>query len=110
MHESWEIRENETEFAKWKSKIKTLILYFNGASKGNPGQDGGGGIIEDPRKDKATHYAIGLGIESNNRAEALALWQGLKLAINLRIQDLAIIGDYRIIIQAIIKRSTTQSI
>jgi hypothetical protein len=34
----------------------------------------------------------------------------LKLAINLRIQDLAIIGDSRIIIQAIIKQSTTQSI
>jgi len=55
-------------------------------------------------------FAMGLGIESNKRAEALALWQGLHQANKLRIQELTIIGDSRIIIQAIINHSKTQSI
>jgi hypothetical protein len=77
IQESWEIRKSGNEFAIWKSNIKTPILFSDGASKGNLGQAGGGGIIEDLKEDTVTQYAIGLGIESNNRAEALALWQGL---------------------------------
>jgi ribonuclease HI len=108
--EDWEIRKSEKDFASWKSEINTPILFFDGASKGNPGQAGGGGIIENLTEATATRFAMGLGIESNNRAEALALWQGLHQANKLRIQELTIIGDSRIIIQAIINHSKTQSI
>lgn len=110
IQESWQIRASGKEFANWKNNIKTPILQFDGASKGNPGMAGGRGTIEEPKQDKVTHYALGLGIESNNRAEALALWQGLQLAVKLRISDLTVIGDSRIIIQAMVKRSKTQSI
>ena len=49
-------------------------MSFDGASKGNPGLAGGGGIIENPTEAIAINYALGLGIETNNRAEALTLW------------------------------------
>jgi ribonuclease HI/exonuclease III len=108
--EPWEVREKGNDFVNWKCKIKTPILHFDGASKGNPGPSGGGGTIEEPNQDKITQYALGLGIDTNNRAEALALWQGMQLALKLKIQDLTVIGDSRIIIQAMVKRSNSQSV
>jgi ribonuclease HI len=47
-------------------------------------------------------FAWAFGTETNNRAEALALWQGLIQAIIHSVQDLVIIGDSRIIIKALI--------
>jgi len=47
-------------------------------------------------------YSWGLGIESNNLAEALALWQGLVQAIYHGISDLTVVGNSRLIIQSII--------
>jgi ribonuclease HI/exonuclease III len=108
--EPWEIRGSGSDFVTWKCKLKTHILQFDGASKGNPGPSGGGGIIQDPNQGTVMKYAIGLGIDTNNRAEALALWQGLKLAIKHNIQDLIVIGDSRIIIQAMVKKSNPHSI
>jgi len=108
--EPWEIRGSGSEFVTWKCKLKTHTLQFDGASKGNPGPSGGGGIIQDPNQGTVMKYAIGLGIDTNNRAEALALWQGLKLAIQHNIQDLIVIGDSRIIIQAMVKKSHSHSI
>jgi ribonuclease HI len=52
---------------------------------------------------------LGLGIESNNRAEAMALWQGLIQEKKHRIQNLIIIGDSIVIIQAMIHHSKTQN-
>jgi ribonuclease HI len=92
-----------------EKRNKHPILFFDGASKGNPGQAGGGGIIENLTEATTIHFALGLGIESNNRAEAMALWQGLLQAKKHRIHDLIIIGDSRVIIQAIINHSKTQS-
>jgi ribonuclease HI/exonuclease III len=108
--EPWEIRGSGSDFITWKYNLKTPILQFDGASKGNPGPSGGGGTIQDPNQGTVMQYAIGLGIDTNNRAEALALWQGLKLAIKLNIQDLTVIGDSRIIIQTMVKGSNAHTI
>ena len=43
--ESWEIRLEEKDFIKWRSKLEKHCLFFNGASKVNPRMAGGGGII-----------------------------------------------------------------
>jgi len=102
-------QERKQDFTNWKTRRKAHILSFDGASKGNPGQAGGGGIIENPLEATIIIFSLGLGIESNNRAEALALWQGLIQAKRHRIQDLVIIGDSRVIIQALIRHSKTQS-
>jgi ribonuclease HI len=98
----WELRTGASEFINWKKEQKTCILSFDGASKGNPGQAGGGGIIEKPSAEILMRYALGLGIASNNLAEALALWQGLCHAHSIGIRDLVIIGDSRLLIQAIV--------
>ena len=85
---NWEIRLDEQEFIKWRSALDEWCLFFDGASKGNPGQAGGGGIIIDPSGKLHLSYAWGLGHTSNNQAEFLALWQGLNQARKLNIQKL----------------------
>ena len=46
-------------------------------------------------------FAWGLGIDTNNMAEALALWQGLRIAEDLGITELIVIGDSRVVIRAL---------
>jgi hypothetical protein len=100
--ENWEIKKEEQDFEEWKRKENKHILFFVGASKGNPGLDGGGGVLVSPTGHLELSFSWGLGIESNNRAEALALWKGIIQAINHNVQDLVIIGDSRLVIQALI--------
>ena len=43
----WEIRLEEQEFIKWRSSLKEHILHVDGASKGNLGPAGSGGVLLD---------------------------------------------------------------
>jgi ribonuclease HI len=92
---------DKSAMEEWKNSLNSNILSFDGASKGNPGKAGGGGIISNPTGNIILRYAWGLGIEPNNKAEALALWQGLTQALSLNIRDLIVIGDSRLLIQAL---------
>ena len=49
-------------------------------------------------------FAWGLGIDTNNMAEALALWQGLRIAMALGISELIVIGDSRVVIRALAEK------
>eukprot|EP00253_Pinus_taeda_P026904 PITA_26904 len=98
----WEIRLEEQEFIKWRSALEEHCLFFDGASKGNPGVAGSGGILLSPGGLLEMRFHWGLGIESKNRAKALALWQGLNQAIKRNISSLVVFGDSRIIIQAML--------
>ena len=46
--EDWEIRMDKSQFENWLRERKIFRLFFDGASKGNPGKAGGGGIIMEP--------------------------------------------------------------
>ena len=74
---------------------------MDGASKGNPDPAGSGGVLLDYSGKIALNFSWGLGQNTNNIAEILAIWQGLNQARRLSIKKLAIIGDSRIIIQAL---------
>ena len=89
----WEIRLEEQEFIKWRSSLNKHTLHVDGASKGNPGPAGSGGAILDMSGNIILKFAWGLGQNSNNIAEILAIWQGLMQARSLSIKKLAIIGD-----------------
>jgi ribonuclease HI len=98
---SWELRMDKIKLEEWKNSMNSNFLSFDGASKGNLGEAGGGGIISNPIGNIILRYAWGIGIDSNNKVEALALWQGLTQALILNIQDLIVLGDSRILIQAL---------
>ena len=46
-------------------------------------------------------FSWGLGIDTNNMAEALALWQGLRIVVELGIFELIVIGDSRVVIHTL---------
>jgi ribonuclease HI len=66
-----------------------------------PRKVGGGGVLLDPTRKIILSYTWGLGHNSNNIAEILALWKGLSQARGISFSKLAVIGDSRVIIQAL---------
>ena len=92
-----------------RAALNEHILHVDEASKGNPGLAGSGGVLLDYTGKMVINFSWGLGQRTNNTAEILAIWQGLKQAKRLSIKKLVIIGDSRIIIQALIKKKAPNS-
>ena len=106
----WEIRMEEADFLNWILSLQVHCLFFDGASKGNPGPSGGGGVILMPLGSIHSSFAWGLGVETNNFAEFHALWQGLRQVISLNIRNISVFGDSRLVIQAMRSKSRPTSI
>ena len=45
MHQKWKIRKTEEEFQAWVNTLNKACLFFDGASKKNPGKASTRGII-----------------------------------------------------------------
>jgi len=97
MYYSWKIRLKEEEFATWLKNCNTYYLSFDNASKSNPGIAGAGGVICNANGDCMVSYEWGLEHLSNNRAEALALYQGL-IQLSKLIDTNHIFGDSEVVI------------
>ena len=52
----------------------------------------------------------GLGIMSNNMAEALALWKGLKLAHERNLNSLVVFGDSKLILHSMVSKTLPSNI
>ena len=100
----WEIRLDELEFISSKASLNELCLFFNEASKGNPGLAGGGGVFISANGTVLSNYSWGLGIESNYITEFCGLLQGLRIALSKGIAKLSVFGDSRLLIQALIRK------
>ena len=74
------------------------VMYFDGASKNNPGKAGIGVVIEreDGIKEEISKF---IGIATNNQAEYSALIEGLKKAQKLGIKKLIVKGDSQLVIK-----------
>lgn len=66
-----------------------------------------GGIICDPGGNTIVSFTWGLGQVSNNLAEAYAIWEGIRIAIGMGIQNHSILGDSMMVIRTLIKRNVT---
>lgn len=77
--ERWKLRINIQEFKDWTKKENNMGLFFDGASKGNPGAAGAGGVLISPGGKVELRYSWGLGVKSNNEVETLALLKGSQL-------------------------------
>eukprot|EP00253_Pinus_taeda_P002060 PITA_02060 len=81
----------------------TYILNFDGASKGNPGITGYGGIIRNSQGNSLKIYFGSIGWNTNNAAELEGLWQGLQIAQLQSFFPLIVEGDSQILINMAIK-------
>jgi len=78
------------------------VLYFDGASRGNPGLAGAGAVLYDPRGTQIWTGNKFIGTShTNNEAEYTALIFGLTQAYAMGIRELDIRGDSRLIINQI---------
>lgn len=93
INKEWKIRLNENYFSTWIKNKSSYILLFNGATKGNPGKVGVGGVIKNLEGNIEHNYSWGLGHNTNTQAEALALLQGFKQLKKFDIKEVNVIGD-----------------
>jgi ribonuclease HI len=75
-------------------------LYFDGASRGNPGLAGYGAVLYDSEgKIVDECYNRLSGICTNNQAEYAGLLNGLKMVLRNNINQIDVYGDSNLIIQ-----------
>ncbi len=77
--------------------VSELLLYIDGASRGNPGRAGAGVLIKNPSGERMAEVSRYLGYRTNNEAEYEALLLGLKEAKRLRRECLRIYTDSELI-------------
>lgn len=74
-----------------------LIIYFDGASRGNPGRAGAGILMMDGEGRKVLEVSRYLGHKTNNQAEYWALLLGLREAKRLGGKSLHIFTDSELV-------------
>jgi len=78
-------------------QLLELIIYIDGASRGNPGPAGMGMIIYGPRRKKISQISQYLGNATNNVAEYEALIIALKEAQRLKARKVRIYTDSQLL-------------
>ena len=90
---------------KTKTNTNEYTLYFDGASRSNPGPASYGGVIyiKEPRRKPIEHnvYYEYIGTATNNEAEYRGALGGIKTAISLNIKNLKVLGVSMLIIKQI---------
>ena len=76
-------------------------LYFDGASRSNPGPASYGGVIIDPQNKEYYVYNQYIGKQTNNVAEYLGLFEGLRICQAFDIKNVEIYGDSKLVIQQV---------
>ena len=89
--------------ADWKNSVPSFRGYFDGASRGNPGEAGAGALLLDEKGDPVWTCAVPLGIKTNNEAEYMALLLLLQEA-DLRGTGAAIAGDSQLVVNQVTGR------
>eukprot|EP00253_Pinus_taeda_P006223 PITA_06223 len=84
-------------------KENFIKLNFNGASKGNPGNAGFGGIFRDSKRSIRWIYTEWGGEMKNSEAELWAVHQGLRIAARNGYRNLELEGDSQLVIEMIRK-------
>jgi ribonuclease HI len=106
LRSDWQLHSPSLDLQAWLSSQSNYTLCFDGASKGNPGEVGAGGVLFDPRGNQLMEYSWNLGATTNNKAEAYTMYMGIQLAKKRKITELNIVGDSKNTIRYFIKASS----
>jgi ribonuclease HI len=86
----------------WKpTPVGSLKMNFDGASKGNPGRTGMGGVIRDSKGNIIWLYVGILGNSTNNAAEFGALEIGLEILSREGMTNVIVEGDSTLVINIV---------
>lgn len=84
--------------------MKVLRLYTDGASRGNPGPAGLGMVIEDGEGMRLWGGHRYVGTVTNNRAEYLALIEGLRKVAEWKPDRLEVFMDSQLVVEQVTGR------
>ncbi len=93
--------EDAQASTKTKGKTRTLIMQFDGGSRGNPGPAGVGVTITDEAGRPVYELGEFLGRCTNNVAEYTGLLRGLSAAIALKADKLLVRADSELVVRQI---------
>lgn len=80
-------------------KVKALMLYTDGASRGNPGPAAVGCVLKDNNGNTLLEQGKAIGKATSNVAEYQALLYGLDLAVQFTPESLAIYSDSELLVK-----------
>lgn len=81
--------------------MKTLRLYTDGAARGNPGPAGLGVVVEDDQGLRLQGLCRYIGTATNNKAEYLALIEGLNAAKAWKPDRLEVFMDSQLVVEQV---------
>lgn len=81
--------------------MKTIRIYTDGAARGNPGPAGLGVVIEDDQGTRLQGLCRYIGVATNNKAEYLALIEGLNAAAAWKPDRLEVFMDSQLVVEQI---------
>jgi ribonuclease HI len=95
----WKKRDSEATIQEWWRSQKIATIFFDGASKGNPGTAGAGGVIYDSDGLRRDSFCWGIGQKTNNQAEIQALLKACQIARDRGYKEFQALGDSEILIK-----------
>ena len=84
--------------------MKTLRVFTDGAARGNPGPAGLGVVIEDDQGLRLRGLCRYIGVATNNRAEYLALIEGLEAVREWRPDRVEVFLDSKLVVEQVAGR------
>ena len=85
------------------SAPRKLLLYSDGAARGNPGPSGAGAVLMKPDGTIVARLGKYLGRQTNNHAEYMALIIGLRAALELGVTEIEMVADSELMVKQIKK-------
>ena len=81
--------------------MKKLVIYTDGASRGNPGRAAIGAILKDEKGALVATISRGIGKATNNQAEYQAVIAALEKAISMGADSVELNSDSELIVKQI---------
>lgn len=78
---------------------RCVLVWSDGASRGNPGPSGAGAVVKTPEGEVLAEISAYLGIGTNNRAEYEALRLGLERALILGAHEVDVYMDSELVVR-----------
>ena len=78
-----------------------VVIYTDGACRGNPGPSGIGASIENENGDEMAIVSSYIGNGTNNRAEYMAAIEGVKKAIQLNAEEIELRMDSLLVVRQV---------
>jgi ribonuclease HI len=76
-------------------------LYFDGASRSNPGPASYGGVIYNENDEEVFTYKKYIGKQTNNVAEYMGCFHGVQACVQEGIKNVIIYGDSKLVVEQV---------